>query len=188
MYNTFLSARHGVRIAGVSEEDKALAMELVALDKKEKKIMEMSYLVESDTMEERSEGHCRTLCIHDFKEGGECGYLLDVDPGSFEERGVIDIIGSAKTIFVNAVMGMMPRFYEGSRALYDLIASNRSALKLFGGGDTLQELKNLCPGTYMSGLNDPNAYYFTGGGSVLAAVEKGSPYELEPVKALMEAG
>ncbi len=188
MYNTFLSARHGVRIAGVSEEDKALAMELVALDKKEKKILEMSYLVESDTMEERSERHCRTLCIHDFKEGGEYGYLLDVDPRSFEERVVIDIIGSAKTIFVNAVMGMMPHFYEGSRALYDLIASNRSALKLFGGGDTLQELKNLCPGTYMSGLNDPDTYYFTGGGSVLAAVEKGSPYELEPVKALMEAG
>ena len=83
-------------------------------------------------------------------------------------------------------MGLMPSFFQGSQALYRLIASNRPALKLFGGGDTLQELKNLCPGIYMPGLDDPNTYYFTGGGSVLAAIEKGSPYGLKPVQALME--
>jgi phosphoglycerate kinase len=94
-------------------------------------------------------------------------------------------MGSAKTIFVNAVMGLMPHFPEGSRALYELIASNRSALKLFGGGDTLQELRRLCPGTYLSGLDDPSVYYFTGGGSVLEAIAQGSPYKLKPVDALM---
>ena len=93
---------------------------------------------------------------------------------------------SAKTIFVNAVMGLMPRFWEGSQAMYRLIASNKKALKLFGGGDTLQELKNLCPGIYMSGVNAADTYYFTGGGSVLAAIEQGSPYRLKPVEALME--
>ena len=113
-------------------------------------------------------------------------HLLDVDPKSFDEQEVKDAISSAKTIFVNAVMGLMPHFYEGSRALYSLIASNKSALKLFGGGDTLQELKGLCPGIYMSGLDAPDTYYFTGGGSVLAAIEQGSPYQLKPVEALLE--
>ena len=82
-------------------------------------------------------------------------------------------------------MGLMPYYYEGTEALYRLIAANTGALKLFGGGDTLQELKNLCPGIYLSGRDDPNTYYFTGGGSVLTAIEQGSPYGLKPVQALM---
>jgi phosphoglycerate kinase len=186
MYNTYLSAKYGVRIGGVSEEDKALAMELVSMDKTEKKILEMPYLVESDIAEERTAGQYRSISINDFKQGKEFRYILDIDPGSFEEPKVKDVIGSAKTIFVNAVMGLMPHFFEGSRALYGLIASNKSAWKLFGGGDTLQELKNLCPGIYMSGIDAPDTYYFTGGGSVLAAIEEGSPYRLKPVEALME--
>jgi phosphoglycerate kinase len=186
MYNTYLSAKYGVRIGGVSEEDKALAMELVAMDKAEKKILEMPYLMESDIAEERKDGHYRSVRIEDFKQGKEFQYILDIDPGSLEEPEVKDVIGTAKTIFVNAVMGLMPHFFEGSRALYGLIASNKSAWKLFGGGDTLQELKNLCPGLYMSGIDAPDTYYFTGGGSVLAAIEEGSPYRLKPVEALME--
>ena len=85
-------------------------------------------------------------------------------------------------------MGLMPSFFEGSQALYQLIASNEYAMKLFGGGDTLQELKNLCPGIYMAGLDAPGTYYFTGGGSVLAAIEQEGPYGLKPVEALMEEG
>jgi phosphoglycerate kinase len=188
MYNTFLSAKYGVDIAGVSTEDRTLAMELVDLDKKERKILELPYLVESDTTEGKNEGHYRTVSIDDFKKGKTVNYLLDMDPRSLEETAVKDAIHSAKTIFVNAVMGLMPSFFEGSQALYRLIAENGSAMKLFGGGDTLQELKNLCPGVYMEGLDAPETYYFTGGGSVLAAIEKGSPYGLQPVEALMEAG
>lgn len=186
MYNTYLSAKYGVRIEGVSEDDKALAMELVSMDKTEKKILEMPYLVESDIVEERTAGQYRSISIDDFKQGKKFQYILDIDPGSLEEAKVRDVVGSAKTIFVNAVMGLMPHFFEGSRALYGLIASNKSAWKLFGGGDTLQELKKLCPGIYMSGIDAPDTYYFTGGGSVLAAIEQGSPYRLKPVEALME--
>ena len=40
----------------------------------------------------------------------------------------------------------------------------------------------------MAGLDDPNTYYFTGGGSVLTALEQGTPYQLKPVEALMEGG
>jgi phosphoglycerate kinase len=142
--------------------------------------------VESDRIDEKVEGAYRTRNIDDFQEGGTYGYLLDVDPRSFEAPKVKDIVLKARTIFVNAVMGMMPLFFEGSQALYRLIATNGSAWKLFGGGDTLQELKTLCPGIYMAGLDTPETYYFTGGGSVLAAIEQGSPYGLAPVDALME--
>ena len=186
MYNTYLSAKYGVRIGGVSEEDKALAMELVELDKKKNKVLEMPYLVESDIAGGKTDGQYRPISADDFKEGKEFQYILDIDPRSLEEPKVKDVIGSAKTIFVNAVMGLMPHFFEGSRALYGLIASNKPAWKLFGGGDTLQELKNLCPGIYMSGIDAPDTYYFTGGGSVLAAIEQGSPYRLKPVEVLME--
>jgi len=186
MYNTFLSAKYGVTISGVSEEDKALAMELVDLDKRQKKILEMPYLIESDTMEGKIDGQHRSIGIDGFEQKKEFNYLLDIDPKSLNQQRVMDVIGSAKTLFVNAVMGMMPHFFEGSQALYRIIASNTTALKLFGGGDTLQELKNLCPGTYMSGLDDPKTYYFTGGGSVLAAIEQGSPYRLKPIQALLE--
>jgi phosphoglycerate kinase len=35
-------------------------------------------------------------------------------------------------------------------------------------------------------MDDAKYYFFTGGGTVLKAIEEGSPYGLEPVKALME--
>ena len=188
IYNTFLAAKYDVDIAGVSEEDRELAVELVKLDKKENKILEMPHLIESDTPNSRVEDHYRTIAIPDLKKRIDVKYLLDVDPRSMEGDEVRHVIGSAKTIFVNAVMGLMPDFFEGTLALYRLIASNRSAMKLFGGGDTLQELKKLCPGIYLSGLDDPATYYFTGGGTVLTAIEKGGAYNLKPIAALMEGG
>jgi len=186
MYNTFLSAKYGADIAGVSDEDRALAMELVELDRKESKILEMPYLVESESTEERIEGKYRSIGVDNLKQGEAIKYILDIDAQSFQDKKVVDVITTAKTIFVNAVMGLMPLFFEGSQALYRLIADNRSASKLFAGGDTLQELRNLCPGIYMAGLDDPGTYYFTGGGSVLAAIEQGTPYHLKPVEMLMD--
>ncbi|MCP4669333.1 MAG: phosphoglycerate kinase [Deltaproteobacteria bacterium] len=186
MYNTFLSAKYGVQMEGVSEEDRALARELVDMDRNGNKIVEMPYLVESDTMEEKSAGSFRPITIHDLKKGKALKHVVDIDPKSFEEKRVKEVIHSARTIFVNAVMGFMPYFPEGTRALYELVTSNGKAVKLFGGGDTLQELKKICPRIYIPGLDDPNTYYFTGGGSVLSAIEKGSPYGLSPVEALMD--
>jgi phosphoglycerate kinase len=186
MYNTFLAAQQGIDISGVTEEDKSMAGELVALDAKGKKILPMPYLVESEASGEKAPGKFRTVKVDELRKGAKLNYLLDVDPASLNQQQTKDAVLSSRTIFVNAVMGLMPAFFEGSQALYRLIASNRSAMKLFGGGDTLQELKNLCPGIYMSGLDDPKTYYFTGGGSVLTAIENGSPYGLKPVEALMD--
>ena len=185
MYNTFLSAKYGAAINGVSEEDKVLAKELVDLDRKKGKILEMPMLVESESTENRSEDGYRLVETAQLKEGSRLEYILDVHEKSFQDPRVTEVIGSARTIFVNAVMGMMPLFFEGSRALYRLINENTSATKLYAGGDTLQELKNLCPGIYMNGLDDPKTYYFTGGGSVLAAIEQGSPYKMKPFAALL---
>ncbi|MCD6294072.1 MAG: phosphoglycerate kinase [Deltaproteobacteria bacterium] len=186
MYNTFLSAKYGATINGVSEEDKLLAKELVDLDRAEGKILEMPMLVESDSTGDRTDGGYRLVETAQLKEGSCLQYILDVHEKSFQDPRVMEVIGSARTIFVNAVMGLMPLFFEGSRELYRLINENTSASKLYAGGDTLQELKNLCPGIYMAGLDDPKTYYFTGGGSVLAAIEQGSPYKMKPFAALLE--
>ena len=90
----------------------------------------------------------------------------------------------AKSIFVNAVMGFTPNFSEGTIALDELIDQNSDAVKLYGGGDTMQELKRLLPGLYIVALDSPKYYIFTGGGAVLKAIEQGNVYGLEPVNAL----
>lgn len=186
LYNTYLSAKFGVKVDGVSKEDRDLAMDLVDLDSRQNKIIQMPYLVESDVLEGKLEGKHRTLKVEDLKHGKEARYVLDVDPMSLQKEEVREAVLTAKTIFINAVMGLMPHFFEGSEALYRLITSNKSARKLFGGGDTLQEFRNLCPGDYLAGLDDPRTYYFTGGGTVLTAIERGGPYNLKPIAALME--
>lgn len=186
IYNTFLCAKYGINIEGIFEKDIILAKDLVGKDKANRKIVELPYIVESDTMEGRIEGKYRTISIKDFKEGKKYGYILDIDPESFNDPTVVESISGAKTIFVNAVMGYTPHFTAGSEALDRTIDQNRIALKMYGGGDTLQEFKNLCPGLYLSVLDNTQYYFFTGGGTVLTAIEQGSPYGLKPVQALLE--
>ncbi len=187
MYNTYLSARYGLDIAGVTDQDRELAQELVALDRGKDKILELPRVVESETMEGRVDGRYRTVSLEELRRRGRADFIVDVDPASFDDQRVREVVGSAGTFFINAVMGYMPHFFEGSRALYRMAASNEQAAKLYGGGDTLQEFKALCPGDYLRGLDAEGTYYFTGGGSVLAAIEQGTPYGLEPVRVLMEA-
>jgi phosphoglycerate kinase len=186
IYNTFLCAKYDIRVGGVGEDDIQAAKEPVRQDRQNKKIVELPFVVESDTLEGRVEGKFRTRDIRNFKPGEEYRYLLDVAPESFDAPGVANVISSAKTILVNAVMGFTPHFYEGSKELDQTIDRNWQAQKLYGGGDTLQEFKNLSPGLYLAAMDDAKYYFFTGGGTVLKAIEEGSPYGLEPVKALME--
>jgi phosphoglycerate kinase len=187
IYNTYLAAKYDIRIKGVTDADRELARELVNKDRDKKKIVELPFIVESDIPDSRTEGRYRTISLRDFKPGNEYGYVLDIDPRSFEEQTVARALSTAKTIFVNAVMGYTPHFSAGSHALDNTIDLNRNAMKMYGGGDTLQEFKNLLPGLYLSVMDDASYYFFTGGGTVLTAIEHGSPYNLEPVQALMEA-
>lgn len=188
IYNTYLCAKYEIRIQGVTEEDIRLARELVEKDRDRKKIIELPYVVESDILEGKKEGKYRTISVKDFSPGKSYGYILDIDPASFEDTAVSAALTGAKTIFVNAVMGFTPHFTAGSQALDHTIDNNSAAMKMYGGGDTLQEFKDLCPGLYLSVMDNANYYFFTGGGTVLTAIEQGSPYGLKPVQALIEAG
>jgi phosphoglycerate kinase len=186
IYNTFLCAKYNIRAHGVSDSDIKAAKDLVRQDSKAKKVVELPLVVESDIIDGRVEGKYRTINIKDFKKGSEYGYFLDVAHESFDTSEVTEVIGSAKTIFVNAVMGRTPHFFEGSEKLDRTIDQNRHAQKFYGGGDTLQEFKNLSPGLYLAAMDSAQYYFFTGGGTVLKAIEEGTPYGLEPVKALIK--
>ena len=186
IYNTYLCAKYNIRIAGVSEADINAAKNLVARDEKANKIVELPFIVESDTLGEKVQGGYRTLSVQDLVSGRSYGYILDIDPRSFSENKVAKVISSAKTIFVNAVMGYTPHFTEGSEALDRTIDKNRTAWKFYGGGDTLQEFKSLCPGLYLAVLDDAMYYFFTGGGSVLKAIEKSDAFGMAPIQALIE--
>ncbi|MBW1675875.1 MAG: phosphoglycerate kinase [Deltaproteobacteria bacterium] len=186
IFNTYLCAKYNIRIAGVSEEDIDAAKKLVSLDKEMKKIVELPYVVEADTLGEKIEGQYRTVEIQDLVPDKSYGYILDIDQRSFSDKEVADVISSAKTIFVNAVMGYTPHFTEGSEALDRTIDKNHTAWKFYGGGDTLQEFKSLCPGLYLAVLDDALYYFFTGGGSVLKAIEKNDAFGMKPVQALID--
>lgn len=186
LYNAYLCAKYNISIKGISDKDVEAAKGIVNKDREQKKILEMPYIIESDIIEEKTEGKYRTVPIDSFKEGNQYNYVLDIDPKSLSSPIVLDALLNARTIFVNAVMGLMPQFPDGSKALDEAIDRNKAALKMYGGGDTLQEFKNLCPGLYLSVLDNAQYYFFTGGGTVLKAIEQGSPYGLEPLQALME--
>ncbi len=185
MYNAYLSAKYDMEISGVSPEDKKAAGELVEMDKNMNKIVELDPVVESDTLDSRTEGGYRTVSLKDLSAKKRCGYIVDISPEAFDAAPVKEAFSRVSTLFANAVMGLMPFFPEGSRSFYKLFMASAGAKKLLGGGDTLQELKNLCPGQYMKGLDSAETYYFTGGGSVLTAIEQGTAYGLKPVQALM---
>lgn len=188
IYNTYLCAKYDISISGIEREDIEAARNLVEMDKKQHKILELPYLYESDTMEGKIEGKYKIISIKEFKKGARLPFILDIAKESFEDPEISEALNSARTIFVNAVMGYTPHFSEGSAALDSKIDQNIEASKLYGGGDTLQEFKNLCPGLYLSTLDNSKYYFFTGGGTVLKAIEQGTPYGLEAVKALIDNG
>ncbi len=185
MYNAYIAAKYGISIKGIDDEDLKHAAKFVDFAKNHKdKLIELPYIIESDTMEGKIEGKYRIHKVTDLKEGDQLNYILDVAKESFEDQHVKDIFHNAKMIFVNAVMGYTPYFNEGTIALDETIDENREAVKLYGGGDTMQELKRLLPGLYIVALDSPKYYIFTGGGAVLKAIQEGTALGLEPVRAL----
>jgi phosphoglycerate kinase len=187
IYNAYLSAKYGIEIKGIEEEDLQHAKDFVEYAKDYPgKLIELQYIVESDTLEGKLEGQHRTINIKELKPGQKLNYVLDVKKESFKEENVLEVFHGAKTVFVNAVMGLTPFFNEGTIALDELIDENPEAVKLYGGGDTMQELKRLLPGLYIVALDNPKYYIFTGGGAVLKAIQEGNTLGLAPVKALCD--
>jgi phosphoglycerate kinase len=187
MYNAYLCAKYDISIKGVDDNDKKLAKEFYEFSKQcPAKIVELPFVVESDTLEGRIEGHYKTIDVRSLKPGTELGYVLDVATESFAVEEVKDVFHAARTVFVNAVMGFTPHFNEGTIALDTLIDENPEAVKLYGGGDTMQELKRLLPGLYIMALDSPKYYIFTGGGAVLKAIEQGTHLGIAPIDELIK--
>ncbi len=187
IYNAYLCAKYNISIKGIDEKDLEHAKKFVEYSEKYPgKIIELPYIVESDTLEDKIEGKYRTHYIKELKSGTKLNYVLDVDPKSFDYKGIKEVFDNAKTVFVNAVMGFTPYFNEGTIALDSLIDTNYEAVKLYGGGDTMQELKRLLPGLYIMALDSPKYYIFTGGGAVLKAIEKGTHLGIAPIKKLLK--
>lgn len=199
VYNAYLCAKYGIEIEGVSEEDVALAHELLDPEV-QAKLIELPVVVESMSLQGcgcvPKEGVCstpgemengvRALRVDHLQRGASYGYFLDVAASSFDDVRVKRALSGAASIFVNAVMGFTSSgFHEGTTALDNAIAANNSARKYFGGGDTIQEFRSLTPSLYLSAVEDPTFYLFTGGGTVLKALELGGATELETVKCLL---
>ena len=188
IYNAYLCAKYGISIKGIEEDDLEHAKKFVEFSAKfPGKIIELPYITESDVADAREEGKYRKIDIRTLRPGTSLNYIYDVASDSFAVDEVIETFRKAKTIFVNAVMGYTPHFNEGTIALDQLIDENNGAVKLYGGGDTMQELKRLLPGLYIAAIDSPDYYIFTGGGAVLKAIEQGTVTGLAPVKALIES-
>jgi phosphoglycerate kinase len=187
MYNAYLCAKYEISIKGVEENDVRLAKEFVDFTKQfSDKVIELPFIVESDVLEGKIEGKFRTIDIRMLKAGAKLNWVLDVAKESFEVDSVKEVFHSAKTVFVNAVMGFTPHFNDGTIALDTLIDENPDAVKLYGGGDTMQELKRLLPGLYIMALDSPKYYIFTGGGAVLKAIEQGTHLGIAPIDELIK--
>lgn len=187
IYNAYLAAKYNISIKGVEDEDLEHARKFVVFAEQYKdKILECPYIIESDTLEGKIEGQYRVHDIRKLQPGNTLNYVLDVSADSFKEPHIVEVFHKAKTIFVNAVMGFMPYFNEGTIALDQIIDESPESVKLYGGGDTMQELKRLLPGLYIVALDSPRYYIFTGGGAVLKAIQEGTYAGIEPVKALIK--
>ncbi|MBM4404065.1 MAG: phosphoglycerate kinase [Candidatus Cloacimonetes bacterium] len=187
MYNAYLCVKYGIRIKGIGADDLALAKEFMEKSGEHiHKIVELPFVIESDSFDTVAEGSWRKRAIKDLTAGMELNFVLDTDPESFAEEQVRQVFAGAGTIFINAVMGYTVLFKEGTKAAYQLIDANAEALKLFGGGDTIQEFKDLLSDVFGKAVNNERYYFFTGGGAILDAIEKGSPYAMKPVQVLIE--
>ncbi len=185
LYNAYLAVKYQLQIKGLDPADLELAAKFIQEAEPWKdRIVELPYIIESDSFE--SAANWRVHKLADLKPGTQLNFVLDVAPESFADEAVKAVFAAASTIFVNAVMGYTTLFTEGTKAMYTLIDENPSAQKLYGGGDTIQDFRDLLPGIFAKAANDPANYFFTGGGAILDAIVSGSPYGMKPVQALIK--
>lgn len=186
IYNAYLGVKHNIEIKGISPAEIKIAKEFYKLSKKYPgKLIEPPYIVESDTLTGKYKGKYRIHDVRKLKSGTKLKFVLDVHESSFDVPEIRDVILGAKSIFVNAVMGFTPHFGEGTKKMYSLIDENKEANKMYGGGDTLQEFRSMLPGKYIKAVDDPNYYFFSGGGTILKAIHEGCVTGLAPVQALI---
>jgi len=184
IYNVYLCCKYNIKIEGVTNEDIEAANKFISESRDYiHKIVELPLVIENTGMQKRE--NPKEIDIHILEPGTQLAYVLDVAGSNFAEECVKKVFQEAGTIFVNAVMGYSALFPEGTMAMYSLIDQCQNAVKLFGGGDTIQDFKEYLPGIFAKAQNDPSYYFFTGGGAILDAIQQGSPYGMKPVQALL---
>ncbi|MEN8151600.1 MAG: phosphoglycerate kinase [Planctomycetota bacterium] len=189
IYNAYLCVKHDIQIQGIDPEDIEIAREFYKVSERYPgKVLEPSFVVESDTPKGQLDGQHRVHDIRELEKGTKLNYVVDIDPQSYDDPVLREKILNAESIFVNAVMGFTPHFTAGTKELYTLIDQNRDANKMFGGGDTLQEFRTMLPGTYIRAVDAKDYYFFSGGGTILKAIHEGSVTGLATVKALVANG
>jgi len=184
IYNAYLCSKYKIQIEGVTKEDIEFANKFI-IDSKDylDKIVELPIIVENEGIEKRQ--GTKELEVQTLKPGTKLNYVLDASAENFTREEIKKVFQEAGTIFVNAVMGYTALYPEGSMAMYSLIDQCPKAIKLFGGGDTIQDFKEYLPGIFAKAQNDPSYYFFTGGGAILDAIQQGSPYGMKPVQMLI---
>ena len=185
IYNAYLCSKYKIQIEGVTKEDIEFANKFI-IDSKDylDKIVELPIIVENEGIEKRQ--GTKELEVQTLKPGTKLNYVLDASAENFTREEIKKVFQEAGTIFVNAVMGFTALYPEGSMAMYSLIDQCPKAIKLFGGGDTIQDFKEYLPGIFAKAQNDPSYYFFTGGGAILDAIQQGSPYGMKPVQMLIQ--
>lgn len=185
IYNAYLCSKYKIQIEGVTKEDIEFANKFI-IDSKDylDKIVELPIIVENEGIEKRQ--GTKELEVQTLKPGTKLNYVLDASAENFTREEIKKMFQEAGTIFVNAVMGYTALYPEGSMAMYSLIDQCPKAIKLFGGGDTIQDFKEYLPGIFAKAQNDPSYYFFTGGGAILDAIQQGSPYGMKPVQMLIQ--
>ena len=185
IYNAYLCSKYKIQIEGVTKEDIEFANKFI-IDSKDylDKIVELPIIIENEGIEKRQ--GTKELEVQTLKPGTKLNYVLDASAENFTREEIKKVFQEAGTIFVNAVMGYTALYPEGSMAMYSLIDQCPKAIKLFGGGDTIQDFKEYLPGIFAMAQNDPSYYFFTGGGAILDAIQQGSPYGMKPVQMLIK--
>ena len=185
IYNAYLCSKYKIQIEGVTKEDIEFANKFI-IDSKDylDKIVELPIIIENEGIEKRQ--GTKELEVQTLKPGTKLNYVLDTSAENFTREEIKKVFQEAGTIFVNAVMGFTALYPEGSMAMYSLIDQCPKAIKLFGGGDTIQDFKEYLPGIFAKAQNDQSYYFFTGGGAILDAIQQGSPYGMKPVQMLIQ--
>jgi len=76
IYNAYLCAKYGFDIKGISDDDLAHAKDFVEFSEKYPgKLIELPFIVESDTMDGKIEGKNRVHNIHELEEGKKLNYV-----------------------------------------------------------------------------------------------------------------
>jgi len=192
--NALICAKYGAKIRGTTQDEIEIAKDLLREDKTENKLLIPDLVVVSDIEcsreKPRQEGKYREVDLKQISKGADLGHVYDVSPDYFQKPEVITAINTAKTTFINAVVGFSQAgFSDGTAALYRQLAQS-GAEHNFGGGDTNKAVKKFAPDFYRR-LVDPenkNDTVFTGGGTILTGFESKGVYQMKVIRALIENG